>query len=178
MNKILLSIKHNLKVAMKIEIELRKEGITSGPKFDEAIANKTVSRAIISMIPDLGVKPEETTVDHIYKLLKKYSSNEKERQLYIDKHITEADVEGLSASELKKLVNKKILELGDKLWTLNVLMAESYLPIGATEEDIKDYIRDHIDLSQFKNKMQAMGPIMKAFPGCDGNFVKNILIKL
>ncbi len=178
MNRILLAIKDDLKVAMTKEVELRKQGITSGSKFENAIAHKTVSRAIISMIPELGIKAKDTTVDHIYKLLKKYSSNEKERQLYIDKHITKVDVADISASDLKKLVKKKILELGAKLYTLNILIAESYLPIGVTEEEIKDYITDNIDLSQFKNKMQAMGPIMKAFPGCNGNFIKDILLKV
>lgn len=178
MNRILLAIKHDLKVAMTEEVQLRKGGITSGSKFENAIAHKTVSRAIISMIPELGIKAKDTTVDHIYKLLNKFAKQQKERQLYIDKHLTKADVADISASDLKKLVKKKILELGDKLYTLNILVAESYLPIGATEEEIKEYIIDNIDLTQFKNKMQAMGPLMKAFPGCNGNFIKGILLKM
>jgi hypothetical protein len=178
MNKLLTTIKHDLKVAMKIEVNLRKEGITSGSKFDNAVAHKTVSRAIISMIPELGMKPEDTKIADIYKLLKKYSGNEKERQLYVGKHITESDVDGISSSDLKKLVKNKIQELGNKLDTLVVIIADSYLPKGPSEEEIGHFIKDHLDLSIYKNKMQAMGPIMKAFPGCDGNFVKNILLKL
>jgi len=178
MNDLLLAIKHDLKIAMTKEIRLRKEGITSGTKFENAIAHKNVSRAIISMIPELGKKPQDTTVNDIIKLLKKYAKNEKERQLYLDKIITKDDVDDISASNLKKLINEKILELGVKLDTLNILVAESYLPIGVTEEEIKDYISDNIDLTQFKNKIQAMGPLMKAFPGCNGNFIKDILLKV
>ena len=184
MNNLLKTIKHDLKVAMKIEVEIRKnpaEGdfiVSQQGKLENAIAHKTVSRAIISMIPELGMKPEDTKIADIYKLLKKYAGNEKERQLYIGKHITESDVAGISASDLKKLVKNKIQELGTKLDTLVIIIAESYLPKGPTEEEIGHFIKDHLDLSQFKNKMQAMGSIMKAFPGCDGNFVKNILLKL
>ena len=176
MNKILLAIKHDLKVAMKTEIELRKEGAISGTKFDNAVAHKTVSRAIISMIPELRKKPHDTTVDDIYKLLKKYASNERERQLYIQKHIIESDVKGITPSDLKKLVKTKIQELGYSIDTLNIIIAESYLPIGVTEEEIKKFIEENIDLSQFKNKMQAMKPIMEHFKGGDGNIVKRILL--
>ena len=177
MNEILQKIKDDLKAAMTIEIKLRKNGENDPVKFENAIAHKTVSRAIISMIPELGKKPEETTDEDIYKLLKKYSKNERERQLYIQKHLTESDVEGLKPSELKKLVHKKIQELGNELDILEVVIADSYLPIGVTEEDIKKYIDENIDLSKFKNKMQAMGPLMKQFPNADGNFVKEILLK-
>ena len=178
MNNLLKTIKHDLSVAMKIEIELRKQGLTKTSRFDNAVAHKTVSRAIISMIPELGKKPEETTIEDIYKLLKKYIGNEKERQLYIQKHITESDVKDITPSDLKKLVNKEIEELGNEIYTIEISIAEGYLPPGPTEEEIKNYIADSIDLTKFKNKMQAMGPVMKAFPGCDGNFVKSILMKL
>ena len=130
------------------------------------------------MIHELGKKPDETTIGDIFKLLKKYAGNEKERQLYIQKHITESDVDGISPSDLKKLVNKEIQDLGDELYTLEIIIAESYLPPQPSTEEIKNYISDNIDFSQFKNKMQAMGGIMKAFPGCDGNFIKDILLKL
>ena len=149
MNNLLLSIKHDLKVAMKREIELRKEGILSGYAFDNAVAHKTVSRAIISMIPELGIKPQDTTIDHIYKLLKKFISQQKERQLYIDKHITEADVTGVMPKELKKLVADKFQTLGDALDNKLVIVAKKYLPKEATEEDISFGINENIDLSKF-----------------------------
>ena len=45
-----------------------------------------------------------------------------------------------------------------------------------SEKEIVAWVRDNIDLSQFKSKMQAMGPIMKHFGAqADGNVVKNIL---
>ena len=60
-----------------------------------------------------------------------------------------------------------------------IQIIEHYLPKLATDEEIKEWIHQHIDLSEFKNKMQAMGPIMKHFgPRADGNTVKQILQKL
>jgi uncharacterized protein YqeY len=172
------TIREDLKTAMTIEMQYRKHGEPQGIVYEAVIAQKTVSRAIISMFPEIGKKPAQATDDDTIKLLKKYIGQEKERQLYIDKHITESDINGIKPSDLKKLIAKKYQELGDKLTSPNILIAQKYLPKQASEEEIGNYIKDHIDLSQFKNKMQAMGQIMKAFPGCDGNFVKNILLKL
>jgi hypothetical protein len=56
------------------------------------------------------------------------------------------------------------------------LTTENYLPKMATEAEIRSWIEHHIDFSKLKNKMQAMGQIMKHFgSAADGNAVKNIL---
>jgi uncharacterized protein YqeY len=53
---------------------------------------------------------------------------------------------------------------------------EGYLPKQAGEDEIKKWIEENIDFSQFKNKMQAMKPIMAHFgSSADGNLVKNLL---
>ncbi len=55
-------------------------------------------------------------------------------------------------------------------------VAESYLPQMADEDRIRAWIRDNIDFSVYKNKMQAMGPIMKHFgDSADGATVKKVL---
>ena len=51
-----------------------------------------------------------------------------------------------------------------------------YLPQTASEADIEAWIRSNIDFSRYKNKMQAMGDIMRHFgQAADGNQVKAIL---
>ena len=53
---------------------------------------------------------------------------------------------------------------------------EGYLPKQASEEEIRKWIQENIDFSVFKNKMQAMKPIMAHFgSSVDGNTVKTIL---
>jgi uncharacterized protein YqeY len=53
---------------------------------------------------------------------------------------------------------------------------ESYLPKMATREEVVDWIKANIDFSQFKNKMQAMGTIMKHFGKlADGKMVNLVL---
>ncbi len=53
---------------------------------------------------------------------------------------------------------------------------ESYLPRTAGEAEIRAWIGANIDFSQFKNKMQAMRPIMAHFgANADGETVKQIL---
>lgn len=178
MSQIVKQIREDLKKAMTIEIGLRKQGSPYGLAYDMVVAQKTVSRAIISMFPEIGKKPADGTDDDVIKLLKKYIGNEKERQLYIDKHLTEVNVKGLSPVELKKIVSTKIQKLSEKLTSATISIAQKYLPKQASEEEIREWISKNIDFSTFKNKMQAMGPIMKQFKGCDGNFVKSILMKI
>jgi uncharacterized protein len=58
-------------------------------------------------------------------------------------------------------------------------VAESYLPQLANETEIKAWIAANIDFSGYKNKMQAMRPIMQHFgANADGNMVKKILSEL
>jgi uncharacterized protein YqeY len=178
MSEILKLIRDGLKLHMINEIRLRKEGDMRSGDYTNTITHKTVARAIISMFPEIGKKPADATDDDTIKLLKKYIKNEKERLLYTNKHITESDVNGLNPSQLKTLVLKKFKELGDSLTSVKILIAQEYLPKQATEEEIVEWINENLDLSNYKNKMQAMGPIMAQFKGCDGNFVKSILMNL
>ena len=80
---------------------------------------------------------------------------------------------------LKKLLKaeREVLERQD-LPTQSAFteLLESYLPQMATEDEIRSWISANIDFEQFKNKMQAMRPIMQHFgSSADGNTVKKIL---
>ena len=83
---------------------------------------------------------------------------------------------------LKKLMKteKEVLEQkGETADSEFIKVIENYLPKMATEEEITAWIHQNIDFSQFKNKMQAMGIIMKHFgAAADGNFVKKIIQKM
>ena len=153
MSEILKRIREDLKRAMTTEIKIRKNKasgdfiVSQLLLLDKCHNQKDVSRAIISMFPEIGVKPTNATDDDTIKLLKKYIRSEKERLLYTIKHITESDVNGISASDLKKLVNKKSQELGDSLNSPEIDIAKSYLPKQATEEEISAWIHENIDFS-------------------------------
>ena len=83
---------------------------------------------------------------------------------------------------LKKLIKseKEVLEQkGETADSAFIAIVENYLPKMASEADILSWIRENVDFSQFKNKMQAMGVIMKHFGAtADGNVVKQILLKM
>ena len=80
---------------------------------------------------------------------------------------------------IKKLVKseKEVLEKsGTGQPNRFIQVAESYLPQLATEEDIKTWIAANINFGEFKNKMQAMRPIMQHFgANADGSLVKKVL---
>jgi uncharacterized protein YqeY len=58
-------------------------------------------------------------------------------------------------------------------------IVDSYLPKMASDPEIVAWIRENIDFGQYKNKMQAMGAIMKHFgAAADGNRVKQLLQSL
>ena len=83
---------------------------------------------------------------------------------------------------LKKLV-KSETELLEKSGAAEeseyLSILQSYLPQMASDDEIQGWITENIDFNQFKNKMQAMGIIMKHFgTAADGNRVKEILRKL
>jgi len=80
---------------------------------------------------------------------------------------------------LKKLSKseKEVLEhKGQGTESAFIGIIETYLPKMTSEAEIHDWIKHNIDFAQFKNKMQAMGSIMKHFGAtADGNSVKKIL---
>jgi uncharacterized protein len=80
---------------------------------------------------------------------------------------------------LKKLIKSEkeaLAQKGSDDITPFIQIIETYLPQMANEDDIVAWVNGNIDFSQFKSKMQAMGPIMKHFgPRADGNVVKRIL---
>jgi hypothetical protein len=80
---------------------------------------------------------------------------------------------------LKKLIKSERETLGikgDATDSQYIKIIENYLPKTPSKEEIKAWVIDNIDFSQFKNKMQAMKPIMKHFgASADGNTVKTIL---
>jgi uncharacterized protein len=80
---------------------------------------------------------------------------------------------------IKKLVKseREVLERsGSAPSNRFIEVAESYLPQLANEEEIKAWIAANIDFADYKNKMQAMRPIMQHFgANADGNLVKKVL---
>jgi uncharacterized protein YqeY len=174
-------LKEDLTLAMKAKIQLMKS-VGGGESLygtanilTKANDQITVSRAIISMCPDIKKKPNTVTDEDVTTLLKRFIGAEKERELYVQKFLTEKDVTGLNFQQLKKLVKNTISELGDKLTTGVIEVAKGYLPKKVSDEVIKAWIVDNIEFGAFKNKMQAMGPIMKYFQGTDGKRVRDIL---
>jgi len=83
---------------------------------------------------------------------------------------------------LKKLIKseREVLEQkGETADSAFIEIIEAYLPNMASEVEILSWIRENVDFSQFKNKMQAMGVIMKHFGAtADGSVVKEILQKM
>ena len=82
---------------------------------------------------------------------------------------------------LKKLIKseKEMLEKsGQGSTSPFIAIIEAYLPKMATQDEIGQWIDANIDLSAYKNKMQAMGTIMAHFgASADGNTVKQVLQK-
>jgi hypothetical protein len=83
-------------------------------------------------------------------------------------------------SILKKLVKSErevLQQKGDSTAASPFIdTIETYLPQLASEEEIAAWVREHVDFSQFKSKMQAMKPVMAHFGSrADGNTVKKIL---
>jgi uncharacterized protein YqeY len=103
-------------------------------------------------------------------------SGKKSTRLKTNDEITNDDIvgiiQGLAKSE-RVVLEAKNEESSDYL---NIL--QLYLPQMASREEIIAWIGDNIDFSEYKNKMQAMGSIMKHFgKQADGKMVNEILQK-
>ena len=101
-------------------------------------------------------------------------SGKKSTRLKKPEEITDDDVigiiRGLSKSE------RTVLEATGQPSSDYLEILQFYLPQMLDRDEIVDWIKDNIDFSQFKNKMQAMGPVMKHFGKlADGKLVNQIL---
>jgi uncharacterized protein YqeY len=104
-------------------------------------------------------------------------SGKKTTRLKKPDEITDDDIIGVVRGLVKS--EKTVLEAKQEETSDYLQILEAYLPKMASREEIAEWITENIDFSQFKNKMQAMGTIMKHFGKlADGATVKDILSKL
>ena len=178
MSEILNVMKDDLKKAMKREIECRKDGTNNGLLFEVVLATKYVIKSVLSMFPEIDLKPENATDEDTLQLLKKFIFKEKTSELYTQGIFTAETVSALNPNELKTFTKQKITELGNTLTSLNIGIALTYVPKEATESQIREWIIENIDFSNYKNKMQSMRVIIDHFKGADGNLVKNIIMSM
>ena len=129
---------------------------------------------------------QDTIKSSIKEAMKEKDAERKDSLRVIMGEFARMDKKELSDDDvikvLKKVVKseKETLEKkGETDDSRFLQIAESYSPKMATEEEITAWINENVDFSQFKNKMQAMRPIMSHFgSSADGNAVKAILQKL
>jgi hypothetical protein len=127
--------------------------------------NNTVKDAIRVVMSEF---PTKITVPITLESGKKSSRPKQEDEISNDDVI--GVIQGLMKSE------KQTLELKKENSSDYLRILETYLPRMADEEEIATWVRENIDFSQFKNVVQAMGPVMKHFgKNADGNVVKKIL---
>ena len=139
----------------KLKKDLKKAMLQKNPEIRNAM------RLIMAEFPKLTVpltlesgkkttrpkKPEEITDDDILGIIKGLVKSEQ------------------TVLEFKKEESSEYLEI-----------LQAYLPKTASREEIVAWIKENIDFSQYKNKMQAMGTIMKHFgKQADGKQVNQIL---
>jgi uncharacterized protein len=101
-------------------------------------------------------------------------SGKRSTRLKKPEEITDDDIIGIIKGLLKS--EQTVLEIKKEETSEYLEILRSYLPAAASREEIAAWIKANIDFSQFKNKMQAMGPIMKYFgKRADGKQVNQIL---
>lgn len=126
---------------------------------DEAVRNTL--RLIIAEFPKLTVP---LTLE----------SGKKTTRLKKPEEISDDDVIGIIKGLAKS--EQTVLEVTGQTDSEYLVILQSYLPKMIDREEITIWVKDNIDFSQYKNKMQAMGPIMKHFGKlADGKLVNQIL---
>ena len=88
--------------------------------------------------------------------------------------ISDDDILGIIQGLVKS--ERIVLEAKQEESSEYLRILETYLPKMATPEEIVAWIKENVDFSEYKNKMQAMGSIMKQFgKQADGKMVNEIL---
>ena len=101
-------------------------------------------------------------------------SGKKSTRLKKPEEITDDDIIGIIKGLVKS--EQTVLEIKKEETSEYLEILQSYLPETASLEEIVAWIEANIDFSQFKNKMQAMGPVMKYFGRlADGKQVNQVL---
>ncbi len=104
-------------------------------------------------------------------------SGKKTTRLKKPEEISDDDIIGIVRGLVKS--ERTVLEAKQEDTSEYLQILEAYLPEMASREEITEWIEENIDFSKFKNKMQAMGTIMKHFGKlADGAMVKDILSKM
>jgi len=102
------------------------------------------------------------------------ASGKKSTRLKKPEEITDDDIIGIINGLVKS--EQIVLEAKKQAVSEYLTILQSYLPTLASREEIEAWIKQNIDFSQYKNKMQAMGTIMKHFgKTADGKQVNQIL---
>lgn len=93
--------------------------------------------------------------------------------------------QNVSDDELFKIITKMIksetvvMKYNGQKSSTFIDCLEGYLPKMMNESEVKSWMRDNLDISQFEPKMKAMGFVMGQLKDkADGNIVKKILISL
>lgn len=101
-------------------------------------------------------------------------SGKKTTRLKKPEEITDDDILGIIKGLVKS--EQTVLELKNEGTSEYLEILQSYLPATASRDEIVAWIKANIDFSQYKNKMQAIGPVMKHFGKlADGKQVNQVL---
>ena len=147
----------DLKVSLhdKVRADLKAAMLNKDPEVRNTL------RMVISEFPKLTVP---LTLE----------SGKKSTRLKKPEEITDDDVIGIIKGLVKS--EQTVLEATGQADSDYLVILNSYLPKMIGRDEITAWIRDNIDFSEFKNKMQAMGPVMKHFGKlADGKLVNQLL---
>jgi uncharacterized protein YqeY len=101
-------------------------------------------------------------------------SGKKSTRLKKPAEITNDDIIGIINGLVKS--EQTVLEIKKEATSEYLEILQLYLPKMVSREEIEAWIKENIDFSQYKNKMQAMVTIMKHFgKTADGKLVNQIL---
>lgn len=101
-------------------------------------------------------------------------SGKKSNRVKTPEEIIDEDVLNIIRKFVKS--EKTVLEIKKETTSDYLELLNFYLPRMATSQEIEQWVRENVDLAQFKSPVQAMGVVMKHFGKlADGNQVKEVL---
>lgn len=160
--------------------DLMKQEITNVKENNHSIETVLIQerkmsiRTVISKLPSIGKKKSKVTDSELISLIKSVIKDDKTRMLYIYKYITADMVEDITPKDLKKLVNKKLMEHKD-LTNAGIEELSSFLPDTPSDAEIRHFILQK-GFKGLNSPMQMISIVKKEFgDSVDGAMVKEII---
>jgi uncharacterized protein YqeY len=160
-----------MKLTEQINIDLKNAIINDDKESKKAL------RQIKSCYTEYKDKEADITDEIVIKICRKLIASEK--RCIVMAKIPQSKLASLG-KKVDEYIQSEINRLDSDLVSSSkyIQTIMNYIPKEPSDDEIKQWLSDNLDLDSYKNRMMAMKELKAQFPMCDGNKLKTILMNI